>query len=115
LNLSAQAITGRHTNWSSSTMTAIITAIPTIFRACPGAGGNLQVRTKARQAKIAVAENEHFAGHQEKPSARYRHHRIPDQSNRAVRQLKLHKTLHALKRYRRAASSSSRGIALSEA
>src|SRR6202034_3281858 len=56
-------------------------------------GGRLQVRSEARQAKIALAEHEHFASHQEEPAAGYRDHGVPHQSDGALRQFQLQKSL----------------------
>ena len=63
-------------------------------RACvAGICGGLKIGTQARQPKIAVSQHEHFAGHQEKPSAGHGHHRIPNESDSGVGQFHLHKTL----------------------
>jgi len=83
-------------------MTAIITPFPQYSAHVPGAGGDLQVRTKAWQAKIAVAQNEHFAGHQEKPSARYDIIEFQTSPIAPYGSSSSTKRCHALKRYRRA-------------
>ena len=57
------------------------------------ARSSLQIRTQSRQTKVAVAEDEHLARHQEKPAARDRHHRVPHQSDRRVWQLELGEAL----------------------
>lgn len=56
-------------------------------------GSSLQVRTKTGQPKVAVAQHEHLACHQEKPAAGHRHHRVPDQSDGRIRQLQLDELL----------------------
>ena len=56
-------------------------------------GGRLKVGTKAGQSKVAVAQHEHFACHQEKPPAGHRHHRVPDQTDGRIRQFQLDESL----------------------
>ena len=58
-----------------------------------GIGRGLQIRSKAGKAKVAVAQHEHLASHQEEPAAGHRHHGIPDQPDGRVGQLQLHEAL----------------------
>ncbi len=70
LNFSAQAITGRQTNWSSSTMTAIMVATPhRIERVSPALAAVWRYDPRPGKAKVARSEDEHLAGHQKEPSA----------------------------------------------
>jgi hypothetical protein len=55
----------------------------------------LQIRAEARQAKIFVPEDKHFAGHEKKPTACHRHHRVPHQANGGEGQVQFHETLPA--------------------
>src|SRR5216684_2123950 len=41
----------------------------------------LKKRAKAGEAEVAIAENEHLAGHKKKPAAGDGHHGIPDETN----------------------------------
>src|SRR4029077_20279563 len=59
------------------------------------AGGGLQIRAEAGQAEVTVAEDEHFAGHEEKPAAGYGHHGIRNESNGGERKIQLDETLPA--------------------
>ena len=59
----------------------------------PGIGRGLQVGAQPGKAKVAIAQHEHFAGHQEEPSAGHRHHGIPDQSDGRVGQFQLPEAL----------------------
>ena len=59
------------------------------------ARGGLQKRAEAWQAEIAIAENKHFAGHQEEPAAGDGHHRVPDEADGGVRQIQLDESLPA--------------------
>ena len=59
----------------------------------PRAGRRLQIGAQAGETEVAVAQDEHLAGHQEKPSACDRHHRVPNQPNGRVRQFQLPEAL----------------------
>ena len=56
-------------------------------------GGGLQVGTEAGQTQVAIAEDEHLAGHQKKPAAGDRHHRVPHQADGGVGQFHLDEAL----------------------
>ena len=58
-----------------------------------GAGGCLQIGSQAGKTKVARAQHEHLAGHEEKPSPGHRHHGIPDQADRGKGQFHLDETL----------------------
>ena len=58
-----------------------------------GACRRLQIRAETRKPEVAIAQNKHLAGHQEKPSARDRDHGVPHQPNGGVRQFELPKAL----------------------
>ncbi|HLV99117.1 MAG TPA: hypothetical protein VKT82_10640 [Ktedonobacterales bacterium] len=49
----------------------------------PRIGGGLQIRAKSGQLKTPGVQSELLGGHQEKPTARPAHHRIPDEPNHA--------------------------------
>jgi hypothetical protein len=57
------------------------------------AGGGLQKRAEAGQAEVLVAENKHFARHEEEPTTGHRHHGIPDQADRRERKIEFEETL----------------------
>ena len=57
------------------------------------AGGGLQKRAKAGQAKIARPEHEHFASHQKEPATGHGHHGIPNETNGGKRQIEFDETL----------------------
>ncbi len=96
LNLSDQAMSGRQTNWSMATMMAIMAARPQIMaRVSPLLGGGLQIGAEAGQAEVAIAEDEHLAGHEEEPAAGDRDHGVPDQSDGGEGQLQLPEALPA--------------------
>ncbi len=57
----------------------------------------LQIRAKPRQPKVPRPQNKHLARHQKKPSTRNRHHRVPHQPNRRIRQFQLHQPLQSRK------------------
>ena len=61
------------------------------------AGRRLKKRAKAREAEVALAQDEHFAGHQKKPAARDRHHGIPNQTDGGKRKVEFGEALPASK------------------
>src|SRR5215469_4555478 len=59
----------------------------------PVAGSCLKKRAESRQAEVAIAQDKHFASHQEKPAARYGDHGIPHESNGGERKVQFTKAL----------------------
>ncbi len=55
----------------------------------------LKKRAKAGKAKVALAEDEHFAGHEKKPAAGDRHHGIPNKTDGGKRQVEFGEALPA--------------------
>src|SRR5207302_1629078 len=55
----------------------------------------LKKRAKAGEAKVALAEDEHFAGHEKKPAAGDGHHGIPDEADGGKREVQLGEALPA--------------------
>ena len=55
----------------------------------------MKKRAKAGETEVAVAEDEHFAGHQKKPAAGNRHHGIPDQADSGEGKVELGEALPA--------------------
>jgi len=57
----------------------------------------LKKRAKAGEAKVAIAEDEHFAGHEKKPAAGNGHHGIPDEADGGKGKVELGEALPAAK------------------
>src|SRR5229473_4417489 len=57
--------------------------------------GRLKKRAKAGEAKVAIAEDEHFAGHEKKPAAGDGHHGIPDEADGGKGKVELGEALPA--------------------
>ena len=57
------------------------------------AGGGLKERAETGQAEVLIAEDKHFAGHEEEPAAGDGHHGIPDQADGGERKIEFEKTL----------------------
>src|SRR5216683_2303598 len=55
----------------------------------------LKKRAKTGKAKVALAEDEHFAGHEKKPAAGDRHHGIPNKTDGGKRQVEFGEALPA--------------------
>src|SRR5712664_4333416 len=55
----------------------------------------LKKRPKAGEAKVALAEDEHFAGHEKKPAAGDGHHGIPNKTDGGKRQVEFGEALPA--------------------
>ncbi len=99
-----------------STMTVIMVATPKrMERVSPSLGGGLEIGSEAGQAKVARAENKHFAGHEKKPAACDGHHRIPHQSDGGERQLDLDETLPPAEAVNPGGFAHFRGMLFSEA
>src|SRR3979490_2125320 len=77
-------------------MTAIMAATPQrIARVLPWLPARCRKRAKAGEAKVAIAEDEHLAGHEKKPAAGDGHHRIPDEADGGKGKIELGEALPA--------------------
>src|SRR5574337_991085 len=50
-------------------------------------GRRLDIRADTGKSEIPILENEHLAGHEKEPPARHRHHAVPDEPDRAEREI----------------------------